>query len=165
MANEESTGGDKNLASEVSADPFLDEPSRGGERLPYLVLEDGEIVLREHWTGSLEDRDYSVIEMTDHEYFVRRMTSISTEAIEARMDGWTGSKALDAALLRRDIKSLLTLVEFLREGFREIKAHYGQVCPDFEVCSHPWCNASYGAWATADERLGGPGSGGSTVDR
>lgn len=38
-------------------------------------------------------------------------------------------------------------------ALRKIKDSYGQVCPEFETCQHPWCTSSYSAWATADEYL------------
>ncbi len=36
-----------------------------------------------------------------------------------------------------------------------IKDNYGQVCPEFELCTHPWCASSVGAWMEADKALSG----------
>lgn len=36
-----------------------------------------------------------------------------------------------------------------------IKEHLGQVCPEFEICSHPWCNSSCTAWLISEAALSG----------
>lgn len=41
----------------------------------------------------------------------------------------------------------------LRAALGRIKAECGAVCPEFEVCDHPWCNSSAGAWLIADRTL------------
>jgi hypothetical protein len=42
-----------------------------------------------------------------------------------------------------------------RVALETIRTCYGQVCEDFELCTHPACQSSYGAWAVADETLSG----------
>jgi hypothetical protein len=42
-----------------------------------------------------------------------------------------------------------------RSALRIIVSEYGQVCENFELCTHVACRASYGAWAVADEALRG----------
>lgn len=44
-------------------------------------------------------------------------------------------------------------VDALVGALRHIREHLGQVCPEFDVCTHPGCHASYAAWATADAAL------------
>lgn len=44
----------------------------------------------------------------------------------------------------------------LRAALVQIKAQSGAVCPTFEVCTHPWCEASCAAWMLADEALNAP---------
>ena len=45
----------------------------------------------------------------------------------------------------------------LRERYRqtlvEIRKRAGAVCAQYEICDHPACQASYAAWALADEVL------------
>lgn len=41
----------------------------------------------------------------------------------------------------------------LRAALGAIRDQCGQVCERFEVCEHVACNASYQAWARADEAL------------
>jgi len=43
----------------------------------------------------------------------------------------------------------------LRAALQRIHDRCGQVCSEFEVCTHPACNASYTAWAIADAALRG----------
>lgn len=38
-------------------------------------------------------------------------------------------------------------------ALRHIRDQYGQVCEEYEICTHAACMASYGSWATADEAL------------
>ena len=49
------------------------------------------------------------------------------------------------------------VVRFERDTYREaletIKRDYGQVCGEFQVCDHPACYGSCGAWMTAEEAL------------
>mgnify|MGYP006383570919 FL=1 len=40
-----------------------------------------------------------------------------------------------------------------RAALEEIHINYGKVCTKFELCEHPACASSYGAWAVADEVL------------
>lgn len=44
--------------------------------------------------------------------------------------------------------SLIRALEYIQE-------HLGQVCPEFEICSHPWCNSSCTAWLIAEAHLSG----------
>lgn len=39
--------------------------------------------------------------------------------------------------------------DFFRKTLEYIAATYGQVCEEFDVCSHPACNSSCGAVLTA----------------
>lgn len=43
--------------------------------------------------------------------------------------------------------------EQLRAALQTIRDTYGKVCGEFELCAHPACNSSYGAWAVADDAL------------
>lgn len=43
-----------------------------------------------------------------------------------------------------------------RMALEEIRTNYGKVCQEFELCEHPACASSYGAWAVADEALCSP---------
>lgn len=45
--------------------------------------------------------------------------------------------------------------ERLRAALLTIQQHYGQVCDTYELCDHPACMSSYGAWAIADGALNG----------
>lgn len=45
----------------------------------------------------------------------------------------------------REIKAINAL--------KRIKASYGKVCQDFEICNHESCMSSYAAWAEADLTL------------
>lgn len=40
-----------------------------------------------------------------------------------------------------------------------IRERAGAVCPEYETCEHPACQASYAAWALADRYLSGGGRG------
>lgn len=39
------------------------------------------------------------------------------------------------------------------EALRQIKAHEGKVCPQYETCQHESCASSYAAWVIADMAL------------
>jgi hypothetical protein len=43
--------------------------------------------------------------------------------------------------------------EHYREALEQVRERCGAVCPEYETCTHPWCAASYTAWALADEAL------------
>lgn len=42
-----------------------------------------------------------------------------------------------------------------RAALRTIRTHDGQVCGEYEICEHPACFGSCGAWAVADQALHG----------
>ena len=48
---------------------------------------------------------------------------------------------------------ILGAIPLLQEAFQTIKRQYGHVCDEFDICDHPACNSSYGAWSVADEAL------------
>jgi hypothetical protein len=69
-------------------------------------------------------------------------------------------EADEASALELFVGETKVLVEFEtvseRQLFRAlfiIRTQYGQVCPEFELCRHASCQASVGAWMTADEAL------------
>lgn len=43
----------------------------------------------------------------------------------------------------------------LRAALLTIWQHDGQVCDTYDLCDHPACQSSYGAWAIADAALRG----------
>ena len=43
----------------------------------------------------------------------------------------------------------------LRAALQTIRDNYGQVCEEFEICQHPACASSCGAWLLADDALKG----------
>lgn len=66
----------------------------------------------------------------------------------------------EASSLALSIDGTAVTVQFVtgheRQLFRAafiIRTQYGQVCPDFKTCKHDACQASSGAWMTADEAL------------
>ena len=69
-------------------------------------------------------------------------------------------EADEASGLELFVDETKVLIEFAtateRQLFRAlfiIKTQFGQVCPNFELCKHGSCQASVGAWMTADEAL------------
>lgn len=44
-------------------------------------------------------------------------------------------------------------IQRMAGALTQIKAECGAVCPEFEVCTHPWCQSSVAAWMIADEAL------------
>ena len=38
-------------------------------------------------------------------------------------------------------------------ALESIKQNYGQVCDEFEICTHASCQSSYGCWETANIAL------------
>lgn len=44
-----------------------------------------------------------------------------------------------------------------RQALEEIKRDQGNVCENFELCTHAACRSSYSAWAIADGALRGEG--------
>jgi len=51
------------------------------------------------------------------------------------------------------IPRLIGEVMRLRAALREIMDQSGEVCPEFEICEHPWCRSSCAAQQIADEAL------------
>jgi hypothetical protein len=43
----------------------------------------------------------------------------------------------------------------LVEALQTIRDHYGKVCEEYELCEHPACASSAGAWFEADAALAG----------
>ena len=69
-------------------------------------------------------------------------------------------EAGEASALELFVGETKVSVEFVtgneRQLFRAayiIYTQFGQVCPEFELCKHASCQASVGAWMTADEAL------------
>jgi D-serine deaminase-like pyridoxal phosphate-dependent protein len=54
--------------------------------------------------------------------------------------------------------ALAERVRALEAALRTI-ATFGQVCSEYDTCTHRACAASYSAWATATEALGKEGKG------
>jgi hypothetical protein len=48
---------------------------------------------------------------------------------------------------------ILVAEEIAVAALREIRQQYGKVCANYELCEHPACASSYGAWAVADKAL------------
>lgn len=64
----------------------------------------------------------------------------------------------DAAFIEHapnDVDALLKAVDMYRAALEEIRSTFGQVCDEFELCSHSACQSSAGSWLTADAALGG----------
>lgn len=57
--------------------------------------------------------------------------------------------------LKIEVEELQKENHNFRVALETIRAYYGKVCKDFEICQHPACRSSYGAWAVADETLHG----------
>ena len=55
--------------------------------------------------------------------------------------------------LERDLAKANADKAVLVEALTTIKDKYGQVCAEYELCTHPACFASYGSWAEADAAL------------
>lgn len=54
---------------------------------------------------------------------------------------------------KSELTALRAQVTRLEAALEEIRTKYGQVCNEYEMCDHPACEASYGAWAVADKAL------------
>ena len=77
----------------------------------------------------------------------------SLDADEARAELDTRRENLE--LCQKRLITTETERNTYRAALEEIRANYGHVCTEFELCEHPACESSYGAWATADEALRG----------
>lgn len=69
-------------------------------------------------------------------------------------------EAGEASALELFVGPTKVSVQFVTDNERQlfraayiIKTQFGQVCPEFELCRHSSCQASVGAWMTADEAL------------
>ncbi len=72
---------------------------------------------------------------------------------------WIG-KPRDTPIVYEDLVDAQTEVASAQEEvaelegtLEEIKNVAGPVCPEFMDCTHPSCNASYGAWEIANQAL------------
>ena len=79
---------------------------------------------------------------TDHT--TERYNAMTTRALEAEQAVENWKKTAAQHLSERDR---------LQAALQEIRNSYGKVCSGFELCTHPACASSYGAWATADMAL------------
>jgi hypothetical protein len=58
----------------------------------------------------------------------------------------------EVARLRVTIKECSDC-ERLRAALETIRRDYGKVCTEYELCTHPACESSAGAWFEADRAL------------
>lgn len=77
----------------------------------------------------------------------------SLDADEARAELDTRRENLE--LCQKRLITTETERNTYRDALEEIRTRYGHVCTEFELCEHPACESSYGAWAVADEALRG----------
>jgi hypothetical protein len=61
--------------------------------------------------------------------------------------------AAHSGSLQAEIELLRQEVAQLRSALQEICDIAGEVCPEFEVCTHPWCNSSAAVKLIALEEL------------
>lgn len=87
----------------------------------------------------------------------RELASLRAELEAEKKLGVATSRDCNQVALERN--GLRAEVARLREALEEIKHSYGKVCEGFELCTHPACASSYGAWAVADAALTNTGSG------
>jgi hypothetical protein len=78
-----------------------------------------------------------------------RMTTRSVLS-DSEIEAWLGQAV---ALGYERPERLAHELQQARAALKSIRDNYGQVCPEYETCTHPWCASSYGAWATADAYL------------
>lgn len=76
-----------------------------------------------------------------------------TKALHGRAEPEVALSQCRAA--NRNVLDLLHAAEAerdrLRAALEQIRDRYGAVCEEYTTCTHPACESSYGAWATADE--------------
>ena len=92
---------------------------------------------------------YPTIELIDVVY--NRIIENDTELAQLRAELDTRRENLE--LCQKRLITTETERNTYRAALEEIRANYGKVCQEFELCEHPACESSYGAWATADEAL------------
>ena len=78
-------------------------------------------------------------------------------AVEGERDLVSRDLRVAASVSRQREERTQTRVEQLEAALRAIRDTQGEVCDEYEVCTHRACRSSYSAWAIADEALAVPG--------
>jgi len=73
-----------------------------------------------------------------------------------RLEGENEKRALQQRFTEQQRDELASMVNRLREALERIRREGGEVCEDYELCTHRACQSSYTVWAIASQALEQP---------